>query len=321
MAANLSVVIPIYNVEPYIERCARTLFGQTLDGIEYIFVNDCTPDNSIRVLKKVLEDYPNLIPNVRIINHKQNQGVSCSRIDGMKAANGKYIIHCDTDDWLDLDLYEKMFNKAEYENADICVCDFVNEYNDGQSFRTSCSVSGTPKQMLANMHNKSFYCMLWRSMMKRDFVEKNFLYPVPHVDLWEDVYVTLRAYYFANKVVKIDDSVYHYYVNDKSLTANSANPKHFRDMASTVKLLESFFSDKKDIDTALLLSFWKLLAKSTLLTTSGFDPKRWKEVYPESSQHILRIKSLPLKSRIIYGMTSISTLPVQFLMKIYKLLK
>lgn len=321
MNCRLSVVIPIYNVEQYIERCARTLFAQTLQDIEYIFVNDSTPDNSVGVLKNVLEEYPDRKPMVRIINHEQNQGVSCSRIDGMKVATGKYIIHCDTDDWLDLDLYEKMYNKAEKEDADITVCDFVSEYCDGHSTRSSCNINGTPQQMLANMHNESFYCMLWRSLIRRDLIERYNLYPVPHVDLWEDVYVTLRAYYFANKVVKIEDAVYHYFVNDKSITANSANTKHYQDMQETVKLLEGFFSDKIIFDSTLLLSFWKLLAKSTLLTVSGFDPKRWKREYQESHQHIMQIKAIPQQTRLIYWITSKSTLPIILLMSLYKLCK
>ena len=319
MNCKVSVVIPIYNVERYIERCVKTLFEQTLQDIEYIFVNDCTPDGSIQVLLRMMEDYPARKSFVRIINHEQNQGVSCSRIDGMKAATGKYIIHCDTADWLDLDLYQKMYDKAELENADITVCDFVNEYSDGSSARTSCEITGTPKEMLANMHNQSFYCMLWRSLMKREMIEKYDLYTIPHVDLWEDVYVTLRAYYYANKVVKVEDSVYHYFVNNQSLTATSAKPKHYQDMQKTIELLEKFFQNKTDLDLRLLLSFWKLLAKSTLLTTSGFDPKRWQKEYIESHTDIFQIHAIPKMTRWLNWITSKTTLPIRIVMAIHKL--
>lgn len=316
---KVSIIIPIYNVEAYIERCVHTLFEQTLQDIEYIFVDDCTPDKSMEILLRVMNDYPDRKVAVRIIHHMKNQGVSYSRIDGMKAATGKYVIHCDTDDWLDLDLYEKMYEKAEAENADITVCDFVSEYSNGQSsMPISCSVNGTPRQLLANMHNESFYCMLWRSLIRRDLIERYDLYPVPHVDLWEDVYVTLRAYYYANKVVKIENAVYHYFVNNQSLTANSAKPKHYKDMQATINLLEEFFAEKKDFNSTLLLSFWKLLAKSTLLTSSGFDPKRWKQEYKEVHPYILSIKSIPYKTRFLYKLTSISTLPIQFIMWIKK---
>ncbi len=315
---QISVIIPIHNVEQYIERCARSLFEQTLQDIEYIFVNDCTPDRSIQVLLRVMEDYPNRKPFVKIINNEMNQGVSCSRINGMKAATSKYIIHCDTDDWLDLELYEKMYLKAETENADITVCDFINEYSDGSSARTSCEITGTPKEMLANMHNRSFYCMLWRSLMKRELIERYDLYTIPHVDLWEDVYVTLRAYYYANMVVKVEDACYHYFVNNQSITATSAKPKYYQDMQKTIELLEKFFSNKNDFDSKLLLSFWKLLAKSTLLTTSGFNPNRWQKEYQETHKYILQIKSIPLSVRYLYKITTVTTLPIRVLMWLKK---
>lgn len=314
MNSRISVIIPIYNVEQYIERCVRTLFEQTLQDIEYIFVNDCTPDNSMKVLHKVIEDYPTRNQFVKIINHELNLGVSCSRIDGMKAATGKYIIHCDTDDWLDLDLYEKMYLKAESEDADITVCDFVNEYSNRPSVKTICEITGTPKEMLANMHNRSFYCMLWRSLIRRELIENHDIYTIPHVDLWEDVYVTLRAYYYANRVEKVANVYYHYFINNQSLTANSAKPKHYKDMQITISLLETFFGEKKDIKPQLLLSFWKLMAKSTLLTKSGFNPKRWKNEYPEVHQYIMQIKSIPISLRVLYKLTSITTIPIQILM-------
>ena len=98
---RVSVVVPIYNVSQYIERCVRSLFEQTLQDIEYIFVNDCTPDASIAILEKLMEEYPARKKQSQVIHHEKNQGLACSRIDGVKVATGKYIIHCDSDDWVD----------------------------------------------------------------------------------------------------------------------------------------------------------------------------------------------------------------------------
>ena len=108
---KVSVIVPIYNVEKYIERCLRSLFEQTLDDIEYIFVNDCTPDNSMIILEKILKEYPHRIKQVKIINHEQNQGQAGARTSGMKAMTGEYMIHCDPDDWVELDMYEIMFKR------------------------------------------------------------------------------------------------------------------------------------------------------------------------------------------------------------------
>ena len=105
---KVSVIIPVYNAGKYIERCVRSLFEQTLDDIEYIFVDDCSPDDSMDVLQKVLSEYPQRKENVTLIRHKANTGQSGARKSGMHVAKGEYIIHCDADDWVDLDMYERM---------------------------------------------------------------------------------------------------------------------------------------------------------------------------------------------------------------------
>jgi glycosyltransferase involved in cell wall biosynthesis len=85
MKPFVSVIVPIYDVEPFFERCLRSLFEQTLDNVEYIFINDCTPDNSMLLLNKMLEEYPYRREQVRIITHEHNKGLGSARKAGMKA--------------------------------------------------------------------------------------------------------------------------------------------------------------------------------------------------------------------------------------------
>ena len=109
---KVSVIIPIYGVEKYIERCARSLFEQTLDDIEYIFIDDCTPDNSMIVLQSIIEKYRFRLDKekkvVRIEKMPSNSGLTAVRSHGMQLALGEYVIHCDSDDWVDRELYETM---------------------------------------------------------------------------------------------------------------------------------------------------------------------------------------------------------------------
>ena len=98
---KVSVVIPVYGVEKYIERCARSLFEQTLDDIEYIFVNDCTKDRSIDILNEVINDYPARKQQIRIVHHKENKGLPFARQSGWQVATGEYVANCDSDDWVD----------------------------------------------------------------------------------------------------------------------------------------------------------------------------------------------------------------------------
>ena len=132
---KVSVIVAVYNVEQYVERCAHSLFNQTLDSMEYIFVDDCTPDNSIELIKKVLESYPQREAQVKFIHHKTNQGQAAARTTGMKAATGEYIIHCDPDDWVDLDTYELMYRAAHPEGRkpiDVVLCNYMLHEKGGE---------------------------------------------------------------------------------------------------------------------------------------------------------------------------------------------
>ena len=97
---KVSILVPIYGVEHYIEQCARSLFEQSYSDIEYIFVNDCTPDSSMDILKQVLSIYPNRKSQVRIIEHEHNQGLGAARLTATKAATGEAVMHVDSDDYI-----------------------------------------------------------------------------------------------------------------------------------------------------------------------------------------------------------------------------
>ena len=116
---KVTVVIPVYNVATYIEKCATSLFEQTLDSLEILFVDDCSPDHSVEIIKKTLKKYPERNSLTRIIRMPSNSGLAAVRRQGIIEATGQYIIHCDGDDWVDSDLYEIMYNKAVKDNADV----------------------------------------------------------------------------------------------------------------------------------------------------------------------------------------------------------
>ena len=104
---KLSVIIPVYNVERYIERCAVSLFEQTLQDVEFIFINDKTPDCSMEILKNICKRYSFLKNNIKLLEHERNSGSATTRITGIKAAQGTYIAFCDSDDWVETNMYKK----------------------------------------------------------------------------------------------------------------------------------------------------------------------------------------------------------------------
>ena len=113
MKPKVSVVVAIYNVAEYIEQCMRSLFEQTLDSVEYVFVDDCSPDDSMEIVSRVLTEYPQRQGQVNIIRHEQNMGVAVTKNDGIRNATGEYFIVVDPDDYVERDMLEVMYEKAE----------------------------------------------------------------------------------------------------------------------------------------------------------------------------------------------------------------
>ena len=124
MKYDVSILVPVYNVSDFIERCLHTLFRQTYPNIQYIFVDDCSPDRSVEIIQDVLKDYPQRKDDVKIIKHEKNRGLAAARNTGLENAEGDFILNIDSDDFIELDMVELMFGKTKEEEDNIVVCDF-----------------------------------------------------------------------------------------------------------------------------------------------------------------------------------------------------
>lgn len=129
---KISVLIPVYNVEKYVERCMISVLNQTMqEGVEVIIVNDCTPDSSMEIIRKTLcAHVKENGMTIRIIEHKTNRGTAATRNTAMGYATGKYTIFIDSDDYIEPDMLEVMYSKAVAAEADIVIADLWNEYYD-----------------------------------------------------------------------------------------------------------------------------------------------------------------------------------------------
>ena len=207
---KVSVIVPIYNVSAYIERCARSLFEQTLQDMEYIFVNDCTMDDSMEVLERVLKDYPNRRAQVQIVKMSTNSRLAAVRRQGIQLASGDFIIHCDGDDWVDVDLYEMMHIEAIRRDADIVVCPIRDEYQEYGVTRLLQSLPDNGQVILENWYNKSVGMYAWNKLVKRSLYVDHDILPFEGINMWEDNGLLLRLFYYAQRVSYINKAVYHY---------------------------------------------------------------------------------------------------------------
>ena len=212
---KVSVIIPIYCVEKYIERCTRSLLEQSLDDVEFIFINDCTPDKSILILEKVLCDYPNRRNCVSIINHEINLGLPIARQTGLKMAKGEYIIHCDSDDWLAPDALEKLYKVAQINNSDMVICDFYTSDGVEREQMKACFTTDNLRLINDFFIGKGFWCV-WNKLVRRSIYENLIIYPKYNVA--EDMVLVTQLLYYCKHINYIDSPLYYYFKNPLTMT-------------------------------------------------------------------------------------------------------
>jgi len=284
---KVSVIIPVYNVEKYIERCATSLLSQTLDDIEYIFVDDCTPDGSIEILQKVLTKFPAKAGMVRIERMPANSGQAAVRRHGIQLASSDFIIHCDSDDWVDTDLYEKMYNEAVLSGADVVMCPIRDEYNDIGVTRPMCKHPHTCNEVLEDWYRDSVGMFCWNKLVKRSVYVDNNIEPFEGVNMWEDNGLMLRVFYYAKGLSQIEGSVYHYNQSNAGAITSGYGRNAIDQMIKCSELLGDFFDSKADgYKYQKTVKTLKYLAKLNLVTTRYGWLREYYQLFPESNDAI-----------------------------------
>lgn len=289
---KVSVIVPIYNCEKYVEKCVRSLFEQTLDDIEYIFVNDCTPDNSIAVINAVMIEYSNRIEQVSIIVNKTNNGPSFSRNVGLRRAKGEYVIFCDSDDYVESVAYEEMYLLAKGEDADVVAC-AIGYYNEDDN------CLGVEKYGAAMLTRESLYNLRrieggihstsCNKLVSRFFLLQNSIFFADEIRMWDDLYITFKYRYFANKICIIDKPFYHYIIHTNSVTHEDGQKKTESQIKCAKLICDYFTPLSTDKELRRSLMFLKFRSKQALYRRETL--KSWMLLFPESHKYIWSFRS------------------------------
>jgi len=207
---TVSIIVPIYGVEQFIRKCAESLFSQTWTEIQYIFVDDGSPDRSAEILEEVLEAFPERKSQTAII-HQKNQGLPVVRKVGMGMATGEYIIQVDSDDWVEPDYISSLVEKAVDEDADVVYCDFFKEY-EGRHPKIEREKDFFPSDgvmAVKAMHNSIIRAYMWNKLVKRDLINTEGLI-LPLYGYHEDIVFNTQILYNARKCVHLKRPLYHY---------------------------------------------------------------------------------------------------------------
>lgn len=257
----VTIVVPMYNVEKYIEKCIDSLTNQTYKNIEIIIVNDGTKDNSLTIAEeKAKEDN-----RIKIIS-QSNQGLSAARNMGIDNASGDYICFVDSDDFVHPDYIKLLLETILKNNADISVCDFFYIDDKGNIWKRKekenklYNNEEALKDIFSQEQNTEI--MTWNKLYKIQLFRDNKIY-FPIGRYHEDNFTTYKLYYYAKKIVMISNELYYYLQRNNSIMGQKFNKKRL-DIIEAIEETKEFFKDKK-INLCEEIQCYEIMTKINIL--------------------------------------------------------
>jgi len=250
MLPLVSICVPVYNVAQYIERCAKSLFEQTYPNLEYIFVDDCSLDKSIEILHNVIASFPSKAAQIHIVTHERNRGLAASRNSAVAAARGSFIVHVDSDDWIEANMVEDLVRRQIETNADIVSCNAVAHYNNHEELMIEPDYE-SKDDMMRSVLQLTMDHVIWRRLIRSSLYKDNKISAVEGINIGEDHYTLPRLLFYTNKFAKCDGVLYHYNcLNENSYmqsTRGTINYTRFKSDIASINVLLDFFDQHQSI--------------------------------------------------------------------------
>ena len=253
---KVSILVPVYGVQSYIERCARSLFAQTYSNLEFVFVDDASPDKSVEVLKRVIADYPDKEVAVTIIHHNKNLGIAATRDTLVNNCKGEFLFYVDSDDWIEPNAIELLVKRQQETEADIVTGIYCTHIFDDKNTEINKFVPQNNQNeekdrldLLKDMLKKGAYVATWNRLIRSSLYRDNNIQYIKGIDAGEDLLITPRLVYFSCKVAFCNAVTYHY-TRSRSSSYVNVFP-HSIDMQlqliSAAQLNVDFFRDKEPV--------------------------------------------------------------------------
>lgn len=246
---KVTIAVPVYGVEKYIEKCAISLFEQTYPNIEYLFINDCTPDKSIEIINKTLEKYPHRKNQVRIFNQPVNKGCPAARNLAVHIATGDFILFVDGDDYIETDSISSLVTKQIASNADLVVAHCLIETNDSTCLFKYCDMNKTKVEIIKDCLNDKASQSVSGILIKRSLYIDYNIKANESFHVGEDWQVSPLLLYHAKKIAYVDKVIYHYQLsrpNSITITSQQSVTKKKNQLICFVKTMNCLLDSFKD---------------------------------------------------------------------------
>ena len=295
---KVSVIIPIYKVEQFIVKCAESLLAQTLNEVEFIFVDDASPDNSMALLQACIEQYPQRKSCVKIVRHSQNMGLPAARNTGLRVATGEYVFHCDSDDFVDKEMLEVLYLTAVEQKTDIVWCDWYLSFEKNERYMKQPQYA-TPMEALKGMLSGAMKFTVWNKLAKRSlYIDNHIEFPTGY-GMGEDM-TMMMLFSCAERVYYLPRAFYHYVKLNMTAFTQTFSERHLVDLKYNVRRIETYMKAKYGAELDKEIAFLKLDVKFPLLISNSSAKYRiWKELYPEADVYIGKNKLISKRATFV----------------------
>lgn len=235
---EISVIIPVYNTEKYLEKCINSVLNQSFQQFEIILVEDGTKDNS----GEICDLYAQKDSRVKVI-HQENCGLAISRRNGAKSAKGKYVIFLDSDDWIDEEMLNALYETIEEKKADMVCSQFKRVFSNGKekkaAFKFSDIICNDLESMVYHMHiTRYINAAAWAKLIKKELIDK-ITFP-DNLAIGEEHNMVSQLLWNASRVVIVDAAYYNYYIRDDSISHAGYNKKYGNSLENYIKIESGF---------------------------------------------------------------------------------
>jgi glycosyltransferase involved in cell wall biosynthesis len=297
---KVSILVPFYKVENYVGRCVESLFTQTYKNIEYVFVNDCTPDGSMEVINEKIDKH-GMNDKCKMIIHNQNQGISASRNDCLDNMTGDFFLFIDSDDYIDKDMVELLVDAAIKEDADISGCGYIEEFAD-HSVEHPQKYTNDHGEMMRAITLLTIKGVMWKLLVRSTIVteHKDEVRFIPDRNMVDDYLFCCQIFYYAKRFASVDRCMYHW------IQYNPNNYTHttvfaVESQAAAIRKTEDFYREKGVYDVVKTeLIQRKFISKLPLLFDKEcIDVVRWRNLFPESN-NVWKNMSFSLGNKMLF---------------------
>lgn len=302
---SISIIVPIYNCERYLVRCLDSIFMQTIiENCEVILINDSTPDKSYAIVQEKVKQYQQYSENIVIINHEENRKIGYTRAEGIATASGEYIAQVDSDDWIEADMFEKMFNLAKESGADIVSTnlEFVYRKHTVVSTQIPADIPEEAMKQIITGKTGGFFC---NKLIRKTLFTEYLLEKLMRVNMWEDAMLCIPMYYAAQRIAHVDEPLYHYdRTNVNSLCANLSE-NSIQQLLIVADNVEHFMADKSfdgklvDIFKARIKAFVLPQIQSKLL-------RKYKSLYKEADLVLYEVDTIPVYNKMLIRLLNVN---------------